>query len=108
MGARARLANAAPCAIRQQQDRVLSGVCPSCVKPANPEVAHTHRFRCGTACLSAILSHYEAPQTPVFFLDDNFADYSTGRPKGVGVMHHGEINLLNWYTSEFDISAYDR
>ncbi len=33
---------------------------------------------------------------------------STGRPKGAGVTHRGEINLLQWYTSEFAIGERDR
>lgn len=33
---------------------------------------------------------------------------STGQPKGAAVMHRGEINLLQWYTREFDIDAQSR
>jgi amino acid adenylation domain-containing protein len=33
---------------------------------------------------------------------------STGRPKGAGVYHHGFINLLNWFVSEFDIADRDK
>jgi amino acid adenylation domain-containing protein len=33
---------------------------------------------------------------------------STGKPKGAGVVHRGEINLLQWYTREFDFDANTR
>jgi len=33
---------------------------------------------------------------------------STGTPKGAMVMHHSFSNLLNWYTSEFDINNTDK
>ncbi len=33
---------------------------------------------------------------------------STGLPKGAGVLHRGEINLLDWYTREFGFNAKDR
>ena len=33
---------------------------------------------------------------------------STGRPKGAGVMHRGEINLLDWFIKEFEMRASDR
>ncbi|MBL4869083.1 MAG: amino acid adenylation domain-containing protein, partial [Pseudomonadales bacterium] len=33
---------------------------------------------------------------------------STGLPKGAGVTHRGEINLLNWFTREFNIGADDK
>ncbi|HEX8559858.1 MAG TPA: amino acid adenylation domain-containing protein [Pyrinomonadaceae bacterium] len=33
---------------------------------------------------------------------------STGRPKGAGVTHGGFVNLVNWFVSEFGMSARDR
>ncbi len=33
-----------------------------------------------------------------------FTSGSTGNPKGATVMHQGEINLLNWYTREFNFN----
>ena len=33
---------------------------------------------------------------------------STGLPKGAGVTHRGEVNLLTWFTREFDVSATDK
>ena len=29
---------------------------------------------------------------------------STGKPKGVMVAHRGQVNLLNWYSEEFDVN----
>jgi amino acid adenylation domain-containing protein len=34
-----------------------------------------------------------------------FTSGSTGNPKGATVKHQGEINLLNWYTREFNFTA---
>ncbi len=33
---------------------------------------------------------------------------STGRPKGAAVMHRGELNLLYWYTREFNFNEHSR
>jgi len=33
---------------------------------------------------------------------------STGQPKGAGVVHRGELNLLNWYLREFAIGSEDK
>ncbi|MBT4836723.1 MAG: amino acid adenylation domain-containing protein, partial [Methylococcales bacterium] len=33
---------------------------------------------------------------------------TTGRPKGATVRHSGEINLLQWYTSEFNFAEVDK
>jgi amino acid adenylation domain-containing protein len=33
---------------------------------------------------------------------------STGRPKGAGVTHGGFVNLVNWFVSEFALTARDR
>ena len=33
---------------------------------------------------------------------------STGRPKGAGVTHGGFVNLLNWFVSEFGLTARDK
>ena len=33
---------------------------------------------------------------------------STGRPKGTGAFHRSEINLLDWYCREFDMSPHER
>ncbi|WP_372724263.1 amino acid adenylation domain-containing protein, partial [Immundisolibacter sp.] len=33
---------------------------------------------------------------------------STGLPKGAGVYHRGMVNLLHWYTREFDMGVADR
>ena len=33
---------------------------------------------------------------------------STGKPKGAGVRHECEVNLLHWYTQEYDLNASDK
>lgn len=33
---------------------------------------------------------------------------STGRPKGAGVYHRGVVNLLRWFTREFQLQATDK
>ena len=33
---------------------------------------------------------------------------STGKPKGTGARHQAEVNLLNWYCRDFQMSAQDR
>ena len=33
---------------------------------------------------------------------------STGKPKGTGARHRAEVNLLNWYCRDFEMSAKDR
>lgn len=37
-----------------------------------------------------------------------FTSGSTGKPKGVGISQRGFANLLNWYTTEFALTATDR
>ena len=37
-----------------------------------------------------------------------FTSGSTGHPKGTGAYHRSEINLLNWYCTEFNLIADDR
>ena len=37
-----------------------------------------------------------------------FTSGSTGNPKGTGAYHRSEMNLLNWYISEFNMVASDR
>ena len=59
------------------------------------------------------LESYE-PINPSLDIDANDLIYviytsgSTGKPKGAGVRHSGELNLLNWYTREFSMSATDK
>ncbi|MCG8669770.1 MAG: amino acid adenylation domain-containing protein, partial [Pseudomonadales bacterium] len=33
---------------------------------------------------------------------------STGRPKGTGAFHRAEVNLLNWYNRDFNMTPQDR
>ena len=37
-----------------------------------------------------------------------FTSGSTGKPKGTGAYHRSEINLLNWYCGEFNMTAQDK
>lgn len=37
-----------------------------------------------------------------------FTSGSTGNPKGTGAFHRSEINLLEWYSNEFNLVASDR
>ncbi len=37
-----------------------------------------------------------------------FTSGSTGQPKGAGVYHHGLMNLLNWFITDFSITNHDR
>ncbi len=54
------------------------------------------------------------PENPVHttVLDDRiytiYTSGSTGKPKGASVKQRGELNLLQWYTREFAITATDR
>lgn len=56
----------------------------------------------------------EAVENPIVEFNEESIIYqiytsgSTGTPKGAMVMHHSFSNLLNWYTSEFDINNTDK
>ncbi|MVF12545.1 amino acid adenylation domain-containing protein [Ketobacter sp. MCCC 1A13808] len=37
-----------------------------------------------------------------------FTSGSTGKPKGTGAYHRSEMNLMNWYINQFNMTAKDR
>ncbi len=72
--------------------------------------------RARAVCLDAERTEIarEPPDDPaVGVLSDNliytiYTSGSTGRPKGAGVTHGGFVNLVNWFVSEFGLTARER
>ncbi|MCG8312565.1 MAG: amino acid adenylation domain-containing protein, partial [Pseudomonadales bacterium] len=56
-----------------------------------------------STCLS--LDYKMSGQDLIYII---YTSGSTGKPKGAAVRHHGEVNLLSWYTQDLNLTEADK